>query len=57
MIFNDCNQKDLNQNENFKKILSEFKNYFDISKTLYILDHIKDHDLNIDIPENIFLFF
>jgi hypothetical protein len=49
MIINDCNQKDLNQNENFKKILSEFKNYFEISKTLYILDHIKDNDLNIDI--------
>jgi uncharacterized membrane protein YcgQ (UPF0703/DUF1980 family) len=48
MIINDCNQKDLNQNENFKKILSEFKNYFEISKTLYILDHIKDHDLNIE---------
>ena len=32
-------EKDLSQNDLFKKILPELKNYFEISKALYILAH------------------
>ena len=35
----DLNEKDLNKSEYFKKILPELKNYFEISKTLFILDN------------------
>ena len=36
---NDLNEKDLNKSEYFKKILPELKNYFEISKALFILDN------------------
>ena len=44
---NDNNQKDLNKNEYFKKILFEYNNYVDISKTLYILDHENNPNINM----------
>ena len=42
-------EKDLYQNDNFKKILPELKNYFEISKALYILDNSEGEELNANI--------
>ena len=42
-------EKDLCQNDYFKKILPELKNYFEISKALYILDNNDGEELNADI--------
>ena len=36
---NNLNEKDLSKSEYFKKILPEYKNYFEISKSLFILDN------------------
>ena len=45
----DFTEKDLCQNDFFKKILPELKNYFEISKALYILDNSEDEESNADI--------
>ena len=42
-------EKDLSQNDFFKKILPELKNYFEISKALYILDNSEGEESNVDI--------
>ena len=51
MNINNFSQKDLCQNEYFKKILSEFKKYFEISKTLYILDNTNDNNPNVSFVD------
>ena len=43
------NVNDLNKNEYFKKIIPEFKNYYEISKALYILDDNLNEEPNINL--------
>ena len=42
-------EKDLCQSKYFKKILPELKNYFQISKTIYILDYMEGNKLEINL--------